>query len=513
MPERRSGVCAVLGMRQELKLQQRLAPQLIQSLHLLQLPALDLEQLVRQELEINPLLEEVPTLDEEQTQEDPDSPESESPDVESDVETDAEPAGETAETGELDADGDDGDVPEVPDAPDEFSAEDWSNFLDDTNDLANSFREERDYGAEVYEAVPVYEETLADDLLDQLRLIASSEREIEIGEYVIGNLDDDGFLTATTDEIAGVLGVSVELVDKVVALIQTLDPPGVGARDLRECLLIQLRDKGLEDTPAYDIVDQCFDELMHRRAKEIVRKLKLEKEQISEALELIATLNPRPASLERGGSERTIIPDLVVERVGDDYAVMLNDRSIPSLRISPSYRDLLSSSGAGAADAKQYVVDRLNSAKWLIKSIEQRRQTMLKVMNAIVNHQRAFFDNGIEDLRPMVLQEIADEIEMHVSTVSRVSNGKYVQTPHGVFELKFFFDGKLGVTDGEDMSSKAVKDMIRRMIDDEDGRKPLSDQAIANVLSKEHNIEIARRTVAKYRDQMRIPSARLRKDV
>jgi len=190
---------------------------------------------------------------------------------------------------------------------------------------------------------------------------------------------------------------------------------------------------------------------------------------------------------------------------------MLNDRSIPHLRINRGYRELLNNSGSD--EAKKYVVDRLNSAKWLIKSIEQRRTTMLKVMNAIVKHQRGFFDDGITHLKPMVLQEIADEIGMHVSTVSRVSNGKYVQSPHGVFELKFFFDGKLGVADGEDMASKAVKDKIRRMIEDEDKRNPLSDQAIADRLTAEDGIDIARRTVAKYRDHLRISSARLRKEV
>jgi RNA polymerase sigma-54 factor len=313
--------------------------------------------------------------------------------------------------------------------------------------------------------------------------------------------------------MATALDEDVSRIEKLIALIQTLDPPGVGARDLREALLIQLRERRLEDHPAYMVVEECFREMMHKRTKEIVRKLKMSREDVSEALAVIAQLNPRPASSDSGGDERTIIPDLIVERVDDEYVVMLNDRSIPSLRISPNYRELLSRSGSVADDAKQYVVDRLNSAKWLIKSIEQRRTTMLKVMNAIVKHQRAFFDGGIEHLRPMVLQEIADEIGMHVSTVSRVSNSKYVQTPHGVFELKFFFDGKLGVADGEDMSSKAVKDMIRRLIENEDRRKPLSDQAIADHLTKEHGIEIARRTVAKYRDQMRISSARLRKEV
>jgi RNA polymerase sigma-54 factor len=499
----------VLGMRQDMRLQQRLAPQLIQSLHLLQLPALDLEQLVRQELEINPLLEELPLEEAEQLQEqdtedppDTDADSGDSDDSASDEDGDFET--ETSESEERDTE-----APEVPDTPDDFSAEEWSNFLDDTADLANSFREERDYGAEIYEPVTVYEETLAEDLLEQLRFVTSDPLDAEIGEYIIGNFDEDGFLQATIEEMSEVLDQPAARLEKVLAIIQTFDPPGVGARDLRESLLIQLRDKKLVDHPAYTIVECCFDELMHKRTKEIQRQLKVTKEDISETLELVSQLNPRPAAADHGDAQRTIIPDLIVERVDNEYVIMLNDRSVPSLRISPNYRDFLQ----GTDDAKQYVVDRLNSAKWLIKSIEQRRQTMLKVMNAIVRQQRAFFDQGVEHLKPMVLQEIADEIEMHVSTVSRVSNGKYVQTPHGVFELKYFFDGRLEVTDGEDMSSKAVKDMIRRLIDEENKRRPLSDQAIADHLTKEHSIEIARRTVAKYRDQMRIPSARLRKEV
>ena len=472
----------MLGMRQELRLQQRLAPQLIQSLHLLQLPALDLEQVVRQELETNPLLEEMQEQESEQEQErSQDEPEAESPQSEHDAEV----------IGDLDA-------------------EDWSEFLNDSYDT-RGVRQERDDSAEVYERIPVYHETLGDDLQDQLRLIVETPQEMEIGEYIIGNLDDDGFLTVDIGEMADVLGVEPDLIERVLMKVQTLDPPGIGARDLRESLMIQLREKGMDDTPAFDILEVCFEEFMHRRTKEIMRKLRLSPEDVSEASEIIAKLSPKPAALTHGASERTIIPDLIVERVDDDYVVMLNDRSIPHLRVNPNYRSLLSRSGS--EDAKQYVVDRLNSAKWLIKSIEQRRGTMLKVMRSIVNHQRAFFDDGIAHLKPMVLQEVADEIEMHVSTVSRVSNGKYVQTPHGIFELKFFFDGKLGVSSGEDMASKAVKDKIKQMIEGENRKKPLSDQAIADLLTKDSGIEIARRTVAKYRDQMRIPPARLRKDV
>ncbi len=468
----------MLGMRQELRLQQRLAPQLIQSLHLLQLPALDLEQVVREELETNPLLEEVPAGELEHGKE--------------------EPAGETGKEADATSDID-------------LDATEWSDYLSDSYELSQTFREEPDHSAETYEPVSVYQETLADDLREQLRFVLSDETELKIGEYIIGNLDSNGFLATTVEEIAATLGVPAAQVQKVLKAVQTLDPPGVGARDLRECLLIQLRERGYEEDPAYEIVDKCFDELMHKRTKEIMRITRLSKEDVAEALEVISTLNPKPASVAYGSSERPVTPDLIVERVDGEYVVSLNDRSIPALRISQNYRELLA--GGGTEETKKYIVDKLNSAKWLIKSIEQRRTTMLKVMNAIVKHQRAFFDYGLDHLKPMVLQEIADEIKMHVSTVSRVSNGKYVQTPHGVFELKFFFDGKLGVSDGEDMASKVVKEKVKQMIDAEDKQNPLSDQAIADRLTRESGIEIARRTVAKYRDQLRIPSARMRKEV
>jgi RNA polymerase sigma-54 factor len=487
----------VLGMRQELRLQQRLAPQLIQSLHLLQLPALDLEQVVRQELETNPLLEEETTMEQTQEEKEPDR------DSDSDGDSDGESGGESDST---DADMEAGES----DTNDNLDAEEWNSYLNDSFEYAG-IRPERDESAEQYERVPIYHETLGDDLEDQLRLIVDGPVEIEIGQYIIGNLDDDGFLGASIEEMAESLGQPRERVEAVLAKVQTLDPPGIGARDLREALLIQLHEKGLVDDPAYLMVAKCFDELMHRRTKEIVRRLKLTKEQISDALELIAKLSPKPASPAYGETERTIIPDLMIEKVDDVYVVALNDRSIPQLRVSPNYRSLLSESGSG--EAKKYVVDRLNSAKWLIKSIEQRRTTMLKVTNSIVNHQLEFFERGIAHLKPMVLQEVADEIGMHVSTVSRVSNGKYVQTPQGIYELKFFFDGRLGGEAGEDMASKAVKDKIRRMIDDEDKKKSLSDQAIADRLTNEGGIQIARRTVAKYRDQLRISPARLRKEL
>lgn len=467
----------MLGMRQELRMQQRLAPQLIQSLHLLQLPALDLEQLVQLELEQNPLLEEVPEMEIEQKREEP-------------------PA--------------EGQEPER-ELSDDFDAQDWSTYLNDANDMNAGHREERDYSAERYEPVAVYEGSLSEDLMEQAGLILSDGTDRQIAEYIIGNLDESGYLAATLEEMSAAVGQPLERIEKVLKVIQTLDPPGVGARDLREALLIQLAERGLEEHPAYRIVGECFEELLHRRTKEIMRKLHLERDDVAESLDVIASLNPKPGTLTHGEGVRPVVPDLIVEQVDGDYVVMLNDRSVPHVRINRGYRDLLTSPGSD--DAKKYVVDRLNSAKWLIKSIEQRRTTMLKVMNAIVKHQRLFFDNGITHLKPMVLQEIADEIRMHVSTVSRVSNGKYVQTPHGVFELKYFFDGKLGVQDGEDMASKAVKDKIRRMIEGEDKRTPLSDQAIADQLTAEDGIDIARRTVAKYRDQLRISSARLRKDV
>jgi RNA polymerase sigma-54 factor len=496
-----------MRISQEMRQLQKLAPQLIQSLRLLQLPTVELEQAIQQELETNPVLEELADgevaddegeLPQESDGEEP--PDDSSDADESDLELDAVDSAEEQQTDEKL----ENDIDEAWDeAVDEF-------LMEDSFEQHLGIRKEVDWSLELRERLPVYEASLGEHLTEQLHLDVDTETQVVIGEYILGNLDKNGFLMEPIEEIAKALEVTLEEVEGVLLVVQTFDPPGVGARDTREALLIQLREKELEETTAYRVVDEQFENLLKRRLREIARKLKVADTEISQALEIISALSPKPASSMFGASEQTVVPDLVLEQHGDDWEIILNDRNTPSLRISPTSRALLQ--GPYSGDTKSYIRERIESANWLIKSIEQRRSTMLKVMKSIVERQREFFAHGISRLKPMVLQEVADDIDMHVSTVSRVSDGKYVQTPHGVHELKFFFDGGLGSADGDDVSAKATMNRIKEIVGGEDSHKPLSDQAIAKTLQTE-GTNIARRTVAKYRDRMRIPPARGRKEL
>ncbi len=480
----------MIRLTQTPSLQQKMAPQLIQSLRLLQMPTLELEQLIQQELEINPLLEiEERAPDEEEA--DPEARE-EAEETEDELEE------LELENADLDRDA--------------FDEEDWNDYLNDSD--YTSPRQEYDPNVEAWENDGVSQTTLEDALKDQLLLTDLSEADrIIIGEYIIGNIDEDGFLHAQIDDIADVLGVEPEDVERVLQIIQTFDPPGVGARNLRECLLIQLTAHGHEDAPAMAIVRKHLDDLINRRYSKICRAEGIQREVLSEAIEAISGLNPKPGfAPEPRVNHNLVVPDLEVQKVGAEYFVTLTDRNAPSLRVSPIYRTLLSQSEKAGKEAKRFVIDRLNSARWFIGAIHQRRRTMLRVMRCIVDRQLPFFERGPSRLKPMVLQEVADRVRMHVSTISRVSNGKYVQTPHGVFELKYFFDGALSREDGIEVSARSVKDKIAKLIQEEDPRHPLSDQRVADLLRKE-GIDIARRTVAKYRGQLSINPARYRKAI
>ena len=468
-----------MQLTQTLSLQQKLAPQLIQSLQLLQLSALELEQLIKQELELNPVLE----LEED---EEPPSQE-EAPDEE-----------ERPDEEELTSD---------------FDEEDWTKYLEDAYEMGSrDFGEFEKRDEEEYRREPKETETLMDRLLFQLRMSVSTPKEQQIGEFILGNLNGDGYLTCPVDEIAESLSVPVEDVERVLEIIQTFDPPGIAARDLRECLMIQLTEKGLEDSLAMKIVRDHFEDWIKWHHPQLAQDLNISEDELRDALEVISSLNPKPGAELFAEEPRTIVPDVTVEKIDGEYIVILNDRFAPSLRISPAYVALLKDPKTTSSEAKTFILERLNRARWLINSIEQRRSTILKVMNAIIRNQRDFLENGIHYLKPMVLQDVADEIGMHASTVSRVTSGKYVQTPQGVFELKFFFDSKLASMEGEELSVKSVMDRIRHLIEHEDPQMPLSDQQIGDLLNQE-GIDIARRTVAKYRDNMRIPSARYRKKI
>jgi len=467
------------------------------------MPTLELEQLIQQELQINPLLEMVEEADtdadDEEEEEDWDQEE-----LSEDSEEPDEPEQEEENLEELEFD-------EADLGTDQFDEADWNDYLNDSGYA--SAPEEFDPNVEDWGNDGASQESLEDSLREQLLLSDLSEDDRAIGEYIIGNVDEDGFFRSQVEDVSDVLGVELADVARVLDTIQTFDPPGVAARDLQECLLIQLRELGLENSLATDIVQEHLEDVISRRYSKICRGLGVSKEELSDALDTIGTLNPKPhLTPEPKVNFNLVIPDLEVQKVGDEYVVSHTDRNTPSLRVSPIYRSLLSQSEKAGTDARKFVVDRLNSARWFIAAINQRRTTMLKVMRCIVENQHHFFDRGPGNLRPMVLQEVADKVGMHVSTISRVSNGKYVQTPHGVFELKYFFDGGLSREDGDDISAKTVKDKIAKMIGDEDPRAPLSDQRIASVL-KDEGIDIARRTVAKYRGQLEINPARYRKTI
>lgn len=487
-----------IGNKQFHGVQQKLAPQLIQSLRILQLSTADLGQLIQKELEINPLLEIDEDMDLDLAQEEPEA-EQASDDREEELL-------EELEFDESDLDTLDKDL---------FDEQDWELYLNDSGYA--SPREEFDPNADDWRNDSVSEKTLRDSLLDQLALTYLSPADRRIAEYLIGSIDEHGFLEGTPEEAAEVLGVACDEVERILAVIQTFDPTGVGARDLQECLQIQLKAKNITNGLVTKVVREHFDDWRNRRFGQIALALNASVEEMREVEEVLSALNPKPnIEPEPAVNLNHVIPDLEVQKVGDDYVVSLTDRTLPELRVSPIYRTLLSQSDNAVRDVqkfretKKFVVDKLNSARWFIKAVHQRRATMLKVMRSIVENQLEFFDRGPGFLKPMVLQEVADRVQMHISTISRVSNGKYVQTPHGVYELKYFFDSGISRYDGEDISARSIKEKIATLIQDEDPKHPLSDQRISDVLKRE-GIKLARRTVAKYRDQLNIGSARVRK--
>lgn len=480
-----------LSQKQTLKLV--MTPRLQQALKLLQMPALELSQHIEQELLTNPLLEL-----EEETPEAP--PEAEEAPAEA----------KAPEEKELDA-------------PDEKL--DWSEYFDDGFEYAEGGRSEREE-TEFHEKVPVGRATLADSLIEQLHFLDLDEDTLRIAEYLVGCLDDGGFLGVPVPEIASALGVPEDAVLAALERVQELDPPGIGARGLPESLAIQLRQAGREDSLAMRIVTGHFEAFKQRQVQEIARALKVTPADVQEATREIATLNPRPGAELALEDARYVVPDLVVEKVDGQYVASLADGSVPRLRVSRQYRQILErkvrngkedatpAEAARAATAEQemkFVQEKMKSASWLIQTIEQRRRTMIRVMEAIVEAQADFFERGPQALRPLTLQDVAERIGMHESTVSRVTTNKYVQTPRGVFPLRHFFSSGLETESGENVSSKMAMGRIKELIAAEDKRKPLSDQRIAELLRKEGLI-VARRTVAKYRERMEILPARYRKE-
>ncbi|OGF08762.1 MAG: RNA polymerase sigma-54 factor [Candidatus Eisenbacteria bacterium RBG_16_71_46] len=461
-----------------------MTPRLQQALKLLQVPTLELQQILKQEIMQNPLLEEVDEVTDSEDLAKEDSPE--------------EAANAEAED------------------PAEDDPVDWSEYMQD-GALDRAYVPQSETTPEFFEKVPVTRTTLAESLLEQLHFLELSGEQMDLADFLVGSIDDRGWLATPLDEVAQATGRPLAECEAMLTVIQALEPVGVGARDLRECLLIQLEARRQQDTLPWRLIHDQFDNLVNRRFPEIARQLKCTVEEIQAAADVVATLNPRPGLQVSSEDPKYVVPDLLVERVDDEYVVLLNDRHLPRLRISAAYEGVLrdkkkADCTKGEVKTREYIQGKLNSARWLIQTIEQRRRTMIKVMNCIIREQREFFDKGIAFLRPLTLQQVARQIDMHESTVSRVCSGKYVQTPRGVFELKFFFSSGLETENGEDVSARTAKDIIKTLIEEENKKEPLSDQRIAELLH-ERGLRIARRTVAKYREQLSILPARFRRRV
>ncbi len=471
-------------MKLELRLglRQVMAPQLIQSLKMLQMPVLKLEQTLRQELATNPLLEEIEALETQQ----------EEIKEEQLIAEPAEPEVKPTESGQ----------------ENDF---DWSTYFEEGSEFVP--RRVSEQSEEMLERTPVVEDTLYDHLLEQLQLVRTCEEDVEIGEYIIGNLDDDGLLKMSVEELAADLKVEPVMVEKVLRLIQTFDPLGVGARDIRESLLIQLAQKNLADSLAARIVAEHFHELDRKTHMQLAQSLGVPFEKIQPAMDDLRTLSPRPAQGRFTVAARPVVPDLMVERVEDQYAVYHNDRNVPRLRINGSYRDLLKRGQNVPTETKQYVREKLEQARWLLNAINQRRSTMVRVMEAILEEQREFFDKGPAFLKPLIMEDIARKVGVNVATISRVANDKYVQTPQGVCEIKYFFNSGVERSDGgESVTKTSVKQRIEAIVIAEEPSRPLSDQDIYQKLQAE-GVKMARRTVTKYREELHIPAARFRRKV
>jgi RNA polymerase sigma-54 factor len=472
-----------------------MTPQLQQAIKLLQLSRLELSQSVSQELIENPVLEEVTEEPGEEQSSEEGEVGSETPTA---TETPPEASPEPEGTQEIKSDLEVG--PE------------WDEYLNEMGDG-------RDYGnAEADDKeLPSYDQTLTrlpslnDHLLWQLHLSASDPDLVKGGEEIIGNLDEDGYLRATLDELAQQSGVPLSVMERALDLVQDFDPLGIGARDLRECLLIQVRQLDLQGTLVEKIIRDHLSDLEKRKYPNIAKALNVTPQEVMEASQtIIHELEPKPGRPYLTADTNYVVPDVYVTKIEDRYVVQLNDEGMPRVRINPYYRKLLNRNEAIDKVTKEYVEERLRSAQWLIKGMEQRNKTIYKVAESIVKFQREFLDQGISHLRPMVLKDVAEDIEMHESTISRVTTNKFMHTPQGIFPMKYFFTTGFSDGNGADISSLTVKDAIQKLVKEEDLAAPLKDQQIVDVL-KGRGIEIARRTVAKYREELRIPPTSVRK--
>ncbi|MFO7837957.1 MAG: RNA polymerase factor sigma-54 [Desulfosalsimonadaceae bacterium] len=472
-----------LELQQNLKLQQQLVmtPQLQMAIKLLQLSRMELVETVQQELETNPTLEEVQETEAEQS--------------------DQEENSEEQSTEEQ--------------APQEVSMEekfdefvDWQNYLDEFNSTGKLHLETEKKEAPDYEAFTASKTSLADHLRWQLLMTRPGEEEEFIGSCIIGCIDEAGYLDTSLEEIAGMTGATTEKAASVLSVMQSFDPPGICSRDLRECLLIQAAYLGIDDPLVIEIISNHLKDLENKRYKAIARALHADIDDIVAAVELIKQLDPKPGDRFAENDQIYIVPDVYVYRYEDDFVILLDEDDMPRVQINSYYRKAVKKGEPISREAKNYLKDRLRSAEWLIKSIQHRRKTIYNVMASIVKFQRDFFEYGVSHLKPLVLRDVAEDIEMHESTISRVTNNKYAYTPQGIFELKFFFNSSINRSHGDNIASASVQEKIRKIVEQENPKKPYSDKKIAEML-KEGDIDIARRTVAKYRENLGIlPSSK-----
>ncbi|MFH1689620.1 MAG: RNA polymerase factor sigma-54 [Candidatus Eisenbacteria bacterium] len=501
------------GIHMRMQQQLVMTPRLQMALKILQVSTLELEQFLKQELLQNPLLERLEEEEAELEKEvaEPEATEDrEGPADDRQTEEAPEPEAEKAESAEEKAES----AEEKDESTEEKDATgeelDWDDYLDDVYSHAYGQNFARDDDDERFERVPVAMVTFEDELKHQLHMECEDDALVGIAEYIIDELDSDGYVRDTLEEIARALKTDVETVERALKILQALDPAGIAARTIEECLLLQLQRKGLGDTLAAKVVSTSFEELKSCKYDAIRRKLSVTTEDLREAIGEIAKLDPRPRIDPIIGDPGYITPDLVIEEVDGDYVVYLNDSDVPRVRINPTYRRILSTDSA--SEEKEFISKKLKAARWIVQSIENRRRTMVRVTESIVRAQIGFFNKGVSALKPLTLQQIADDVSMHESTVSRVTRGKYVQTPRGTFELKYFFSSGIRTSNGDEIASKAVRDAMQDIISKEDKKKPLSDQKVAEELRR-MGFTISRRAVAKYREQMRILRANLRKEI
>ena len=473
-----------IELRQQLKLTQQLimTPQLQMAIKLLQLSRLELMDAIQQEMEQNPALEELQ---------------------------------ETVSKDQLDPSAQE--LLAVPEKTKEVTIDekisgdiDWSNYIDEYNSPGRIRFESEDRETPQYEAFISHKESLSDHLLWQLLMASPSPEEKQIGSLIIGNLDKDGYLQSSVEDLAQQGGVEPDDIEEVLFLLQSFDPVGVCARDLTDCLLIQARALGLKDTLVTRIISNHLNHLENKNYKAICRALKVSLEEVIAAVNIITGMEPKPGRQFSSDEPQYITPDIYVYKNESDFVIVINDDGLPKLRVNSFYKQAIMRGGDVTGNARDYIQDKLRSAAWLIRSIHQRQKTIYKVMSSILKYQRDFFDKGITHLKPMVLRDVAEDIGMHESTISRVTTNKYAYTPQGIFELKYFFNSSIRRVHGEAIASASVQEKIRRLIESEDPHKPYSDSKMAQILKAE-NIDIARRTVAKYREMMGVLPSNKRK--